>query len=389
LLAEVISGALRGVDAFLVRVEVDLAKGLPAMSVVGLAESAVREGRERVMAALANAGLKLPPRRITVNLAPADVHKGGSAFDLPLALGLLAAAGQHNLLMVGPPGSGKSMLARRLPGILPPLTLTESIEVTKVYSVAGRLRPNQALVHERPFRAPHHTTSDAAMVGGGALSRPGEVTLAHRGVLFLDELPEFRRNVLESLRQPIEDATVMVGRARAVLAYPASLMLVAAMNPCPCGYFATGTPCICSAMQVQRYVARVSGPLLDRIDLHVSVPPVVARDLGRNTVGESSETIRTRVVAARERQLLRYHDVAGVFANAQLGVREVNRFCRIDASAERMMQSAMRSTGLSARAYHRVLRLARTIADLDGVDAVLERHVAEAVNYRTIDRNGR
>ncbi|MEO5511228.1 MAG: YifB family Mg chelatase-like AAA ATPase [Longimicrobiales bacterium] len=508
MLAQVMSGALAGVDAFMVRVEVDLAKGLPCMHVVGLAESAVREGRERVLAALANAGIELPPRRAIVNLAPADIHKSGTAFDLPMALGLLvaagwiepsalaatcvigelgldgevrpvrgalsiadrcrvegittmlvpeanaqeaaavggmnviavpslqatiahltgrvpippvalhdaggisvstsfnldyadvkgqavarraveiAAAGQHNLMMVGPPGSGKSMLARRIPGILPPLRAAEAIEVTKVYSVAGRLRAHQALVSERPFRAPHHTISDAAMVGGGGLARPGEVTLAHRGVLFLDELPEFRRGVLEALRQPLEDAVVVVGRARAVITYPASFMFIAAMNPCPCGYYGSGsTPCICSAMQVQRYVARVSGPLLDRIDLHVSVPPLPAHELSHGGESESSAVIRQRVESARQCQLHRYRETQGVFSNGQLGAREVRRFCAIDVAAERRLEQAVRVLGLSARAYHRVLRLARTIADLAGEDAIHRDHVLEAITYRNVDRS--
>ena len=507
MLSQVLSGAVQGVDAYLVRVEVDLAKGLPCMTVVGLAESAVREGRERVTAALANANLKLPSRRITINLAPADVHKAGSAFDLPLALGLLAAAGlvpqhaldgvcaigelgldgevravrgalsiadrcvrervhsmivpvvnaaeaaavdgmtvhaattlldvvahlrgirpldlamagleserenagrgaldfedvkgqlsarralevaaagQHNIMMVGPPGSGKSMLARRLPGILPPLSRAESIEVTKVYSVAGRLRPRQSLVLDRPFRAPHHTISDAAMVGGGALARPGEVTLAHRGVLFLDELPEFRRNVLEALRQPLEDEIVVVGRARGVMTYPASFMLVAAMNPCPCGYYGSGiTQCICSPLQVQRYVARVSGPLLDRIDLHVAVPPLSGPELASRTNGESTRLMAARVLEARDRQVHRYRSAAGVYANAHISPREVRRYCRVDPAGETCLQQSVRVLGLSARAYHRVLRLALTLADLEGCDGIRRSHVAEALLYRTLDR---
>jgi magnesium chelatase family protein len=506
MLAQILSSALLGIDAFIVRVEVDLVKGLPSMTVVGLAESAVREGRERVLAALANAGYELPPRRTTINLSPADVAKSGSAFDLPIALGLLAAAeklplgatasicavgelgldgevrpvrgtlsiadrcrsegietlivpaanaaeasavqgitayatpslaaaithlrggtrlplasaaskgaprdrpiadvdfadvraqhfakralevaaaGQHNVILVGPPGAGKSMLARRLPGILPRMTTGEAVEVTKVYSVTGRLRANESLIDVRPFRAPHHTTSDAAMIGGGPQSRPGEVTLAHRGVLFLDELPEFRRNVLEALRQPLEEHSVNVNRARLTFRYPARFMLVAAMNPCPCGYAGTGIPCICSESQIRRYSARVSGPLLDRVDLHVRVPPLETRDLTAATQAESSAVVAERVQLARDRQLHRYRLTATVVSNADLTVRELRKYCAVDAAGEETLRRAARQLGLSARAYHRVLRIARTIADLDGSEDVLNRHVAEAIIYRNVDR---
>lgn len=509
MLAQVTSGATRGVDAYLVRVEVDLARGLPSMTVVGLPEGAVREGRERVTAALQNSGFDLPPRRITVNLAPADVRKDGSAFDLPIALGLLAgsgfvrmewladvcfvgelgldgelrpvrgalplalrcreegvrtivvppanareagvvgdveviapptlghlvdhlagrsrlepvrvdaaglsgeaggcrpdfdfadvrgqelakraleiaAAGQHNILMVGPPGSGKSMLARRLPGILPPMTLAEALEVTRVHSVAGRLGPGQALVTRRPFRAPHHTASEAALVGGGSWPRPGEVSLAHHGVLFLDELPEFRRSALESLRQPLEEGVVHVGRARQSITFPARFMLAAAMNPCPCGHYGDGEGrCVCHEGQVRRYLQRVSGPILDRFDVYVEVPALPPRQLLARGAAESSTAIRARVVAARERQHARFGGLDGVYANAHMGPREVDRWCRLDERGEALLKAAIRTLHLSARAYHRILKIARTIADLEGAERIAAAHVAEAVQHRSLDR---
>ncbi len=503
MLASVRSAAVRGIEAFEVAVEVHAALGLPQLTIVGLAVGAVKEGRERVVAALANSGVPLPPRRTTVNLSPADVPKSGAGFDLPIALGALAAtdlidpdalsglavvgelaldgtlrpvrgvlpiarwaadaghalvvppgnlaeaarvhglavyapatlrelldalaagrlptstppiapapasrptssrpaddfadvvgqetakraleiaaAGGHNLALVGPPGAGKTMLARRLPSILPPLTDREALEVLAIRSVAGLTAPTDA-APDRPFRAPHHTISAAGLVGGGSPPRPGEVSLAHLGVLFLDELLEFPRHVLDSLRQPLEDGHVVLARATATVGYPARFTLVAAMNPCPCGR--AGEPdavCTCLPADVERYAARLSGPLADRIDMHVRVGAVPPRAIGARTLGEPSSAIRPRVDAARTRQAVRYTALSDVTTNAQVAGRWLDRESPVDATARELLVTAADRLGLSARAYFRVLKVARTIADLDGTPAIAVPLVAEALRYR-------